>query len=221
MGESFFKKRYDVPEGMSPEEFDQKISDWEKRSAEKRLSLERFDAGKMFLDTKKIIQSISLKPEFSNKENQEELERRKKDAIKLLYDLIKEGGYIANYASYVNLYDKARANVSESERNEKEFYGVNEVRTRAHDALMSHMKATIRNIFREFSKMSDDELEDIEEQLESVNKKLLPIERMNFPGNEKIFLPPYVNFSNRKSISQWVEDIRRRISNIDIKEAFQ
>lgn len=129
-------------------------------------------------------------------------------------DLVKEDGYIARYASFVNLYEKA--NVFGSERDQEEFVRINDERTRAHNALMSHIQIAIRYIFEQFSVMPSDELDDLEERLESANKKLLPVERVIFPGKEdrRIFLPRYASLDDRASITRWAEEVRKKFSDV-------
>lgn len=217
MRESFFGKKYDIPQGMSTTEFNERVLNWNKRersSANTESSPEKLDALEMLLETKKIINGISLKPDFSSEENKKELEKRKKTAIKLLNDLIKKDGYIARYASFVNLYEKA--NVSGIERDQKEFVGIDDARTHAHNVLMSHIQMTTRYIYEQFSAMSEDELDDLEERLQSPDKRLLPVERVSFPGkgHRKIFLPRYASLDDRVSITRWTKEIREKFSDV-------
>lgn len=197
-------------------EFDRKISNWSRKGTPLKAEsfFEKLDATEMLLETKRIINGISLEPDFSSEENKKELEKRKEIAIKLLNDLIKEDGYIARYASFVNLYEKA--NVFGSERDQEEFVRIDSERTRAHNALMSHIKTVTRYIFEQFSVMPEDELDDLEERLESLGKRLLPVERVSFPGKEdgKIFLPRYASLNDRVSITRWAEEIRKKFSDV-------
>lgn len=63
--------------------------------------------------------------------------------------------------------------------------------------------------------MSKDQLEDVEEQLEHNEKlRLIPINRVAFPGGENIFLPRYVDMKNRQSVTVWSEAIKEELSKI-------
>lgn len=83
MKESFFGKQYDIPQGMSSVEFDKKISNWSRKGTplKEESFFEKLDATEMLLETKRIIDGISLEPEFSNEENNGELEKRKGVAL--------------------------------------------------------------------------------------------------------------------------------------------
>lgn len=209
MRESFFGKQYDVPKGMSPSEFDGRLSEW-KKGAERRESL---DAAEMFLKTKELIKNITLKPEYTGNRSKDALEdvlkERKKYAMLRLDDLVNR--YVANYAASINRYNKA--DVSGGDRSQEEFVQADLSRTSAHNALMEHIRGTIRYIRDQFSILPEDDLDDIEERLESSGQFLLPVSRIAFPGGpEKIFLPPYANLGIRETITQWTKDVRNHLS---------
>lgn len=207
MGELFFGKQYDVPQGMSPSEFEERLSEWKEKTERRESS----DAAEMFLKTKGLIEGITLNPEYFGDKNENEsiLEERKRYAMLRLNDLVNR--YVANYAVSINRYNKA--NIPGDERNKEEFFQADSSRTSAHNALMEHIRGTIRYIRDQFSVLSEDELDDVEERLESKGQSLLPVNRVVFPGGpEKIFLPRYADLAVRETITQWVKDIRNHLS---------
>ena len=207
MGELFFGKQYDVPQGMSPSEFEGRLSEWKEKTERREFP----DAAEMFLKTKGLIEGITLNPEYFGDKNENEsiLEERKRYAMLRLDDLVNR--YVANYAASINRYNKA--NIPGDERNQEEFLQADSSRTSAHNALMEHIRGTIRYIRDQFSVLSEGELDDIEERLESKGQALLPVNRVVFPGGpEKIFLPRYADLAVRETITQWVKDIRNYLS---------
>lgn len=229
--ENFFGKNYDVPSGMSPADFERKLDQWKEHEEIQRKGdrgsplakeFEQMNEAAMLLKTKDLIRGVTLKDGFVSEENQKKLEERKRIALEYLDKLIFRdsngkisGGYVTEYASSVLQSEYRRDLLSGGKEDAEKFAEIDAERSRRHNALMSHMTATIRYIRNQFSSMSKDQLEDMEEQLEHNEKlRLIPISRVAFPGGENIFLPRYVDMKNRQSVTVWSEAIKEELSKI-------
>ena len=214
MGESFFGKQYDIPAGMNSRDFRNGLSAWQEKQKEKNQDKERseqYNTGEMLLITKNLIQSIRLQRDYENEQNERELQIRKEQALKLLDELMNK--YVSEYSAWVNRFNKSNI-FSDIERDKEEFMRIDASRRLAHNALMTQIQVTLRYIREQFSTRSPDDLEDLEERKSMEGTSLLPIERVQFPCAEKIFLPKYADLNNRESITQWVKDIRESMSRM-------
>lgn len=218
---------YDYQPGSEEE---QRLLDWERSYAKKEEKINKYkvemggseeglgeiqvaESVERIKEILTCIDSVTLEPEYVHDPEQVKLlQLKKQQAKELIQDLLQRD--VVEYVSCVREYNKARVDVQQQSMDIDTFISYDNRRTIKHNALIDRIRIVSRFIRNNFGELTDEELDDYEEQLESRGETYLHVQRIVLPRN--VICPDYINLTIREEITDWALDIHRSLAELPV-----
>jgi hypothetical protein len=193
--------------------FDQKTGIVYKKSYNIASNINEKDEKEYIGNIKKVIEdidSVYLMDEAANDDSQIKLLiEKKKIAKSVIFNVLSK---VKEYIQIIQRMESIK--IDNDNYDPKKYWELNELRTRAHNALIDEIRIAIRFISRTFGEIDERAIEKYEEELEKKGLMSLEANRIKFTPN--IIIPQNIDLRDRKQIAYWAEQIYNELSELEM-----